>query len=39
MEVTLVDTFRKLLHTADVVTLHLPFTAETDDLIGAELAT
>ncbi len=36
LEVTLVDTLRKLLHAADVVTLHLPSTAETYYLIDAE---
>lgn len=36
LEVTLVDSLRKLLQEADVVTLHLPSTAETYYLIDAE---
>ncbi len=36
LEVTLVDSLRGLLEQSDVVTLHLPSTAETSYLIGAE---
>jgi D-3-phosphoglycerate dehydrogenase len=36
LEITLVDSLRELLQQADVVTLHLPSTAETSHLIDAE---